>query len=515
MRCTPSSAHSAPSRRLPAFAVARNRHALPSRGEGTATNPHWERLSALDAAFLEVEDESCPMHVGAVAVFEAGPLARPDGGVDIERIHALVEGLLVPRYRQRIARIPLTGHPVWVDDARFNLHYHLRHVSLPAPGDERLLKRLAGHVMSLPLDRSKPLWELWVVEGLAGGRFAIVTKTHHCMIDGVGSADLMVATMRARPTGAGPKPKRWRPRPAPSARELLLGELRRTAGGGLSALGAAGRAARRPLATLRAAGDALLGVREALGASLHQASPTPLNVPIGPHRRFDWLRFDLSEVKRVKNALGGTVNDVVLATVAGALRRFLRARGENVAELDFRAMLPVNIRTRDQAGAFGNRVTMMAAELPLAERDPRRRLRRVIESTRELKASRQARGVELLEEVSELGLTTLFAQFARLTAFTRPFNVVVTNVPGPQFTAYLLDAPLVAAYPLVPLYRNQALGIALFSYDGGLFWGLNADWDAVPDLHDLVGALASEFDALRAAAAEAAGVAGPPDPGPA
>jgi hypothetical protein len=157
----------------------------------------------------------------------------------------------------------------------------------------------------------------------------------------------------------------------------------------------------------------------------------------------------------------------------------------------------------------------MAAELPLAERDPRRRLRRVIESTRELKASRQARGVELLEEVSELGLTTLFAQFARLTAFTRPFNVVVTNVPGPQFTAYLLDAPLVAAYPLVPLYRNQALGIALFSYDGGLFWGLNADWDAVPDLHDLVGALASEFDALRAAAAEAAGVAGPPDPGPA
>jgi WS/DGAT/MGAT family acyltransferase len=442
------------------------------------------------------------MHVGAVAIFEAGPLARPEGGIDIERIHGLVEALLVPRYRQRIARIPVTGHPVWVDDPRFNLHYHLRHVSLPAPGDERLLKRLAGHVMSLPLDRSKPLWELWVVEGLEGDRFAIITKTHHCMIDGVGSADLMVATMRTQPTGSRPKAKRWRARPAPSGRELLLGELRRGVGGGLAALGAAGRAVTRPLDTLRSVGDALRGVGQAFGASLHQASPTPLNLPIGPHRRFDWLRFDLAEVKRVKNRLGGTVNDVVLATVAGALRRFLKARGENVTELDFRAMLPVNIRTQDQTGAFGNRVTMMAAELPVAERDPRRRLRRVIETTRELKASRQARGVELLEEVSELGLTTLFAQFARLTAFTRPFNVIVTNVPGPQFRTWLLEAPLVAAYPLVPLYRNQALGIALFSYDGGLFWGLNADWDALPDLHELVDALAAEFDALRAAATE-------------
>jgi WS/DGAT/MGAT family acyltransferase len=461
------------------------------------TRSHYERLSALDASFLAIEDENVPMHVGAVAVFEAGPLARPEGGIDIERIRTLVESMLVPRYRQRIARVPVTGHPVWVDDPRFNLHYHLRHTSLPAPGDERLLKRLAGHVMSLPLDRTKPLWELWIVEGLSGGRFAIITKTHHCMIDGVGTAELMAASMATRPDAAPPRRRRWRPRPAPGPADLVLGELRRTLGGGAAALRAAPQGLLRPRKSARSIGAALGGVAEALAAGLHSASPTPLNVAIGPHRRFDWLRFRLDDVKEVKKRLGGTVNDVVLATASGALRRFLRARGEDVERLDFRAMLPVNLRTEREAGVFGNRVAMLAARLPLGERDPRKRLERVIETTRELKASRQARGIEVMEEISDLGLTSLFVQFARLTALTRPFNVVITNVPGPQLQAYLLGAPLCEAYPLVPLYRNQALGIALFSYTGNLFWGLNADWDALPDLHDLVEALAIEFEALR------------------
>jgi len=202
-------------------------------------------------------------------------------------------------------------------------------------------------------------------------------------------------------------------------------------------------------------------------------------------------------VKEVKNKLGGTVNDVVLATTSGALRRFLRRRGEDVARLDFRAMIPVNIRAKSEAGAFGNRVATVAARLPLDERDPRKRLERVIETTRELKSSKQAQGVQILEETSELGLRTIFVQFARLASLIRPFNVVVTNIPGPQFQVYLLGAPLLEVYPLVPLYRNQALGIALFSYNGSLFWGLNADWDAVPDLHDLVENLAAEFGALR------------------
>jgi WS/DGAT/MGAT family acyltransferase len=375
-------------------------------------------------------------------------------------------------------------------------------VSLPAPGDERLLKRLAGHVVSLPLDHHKPLWELWVVEGVAGDRFAIITKVHHCMLDGVGTADLMISSMSATADATPPAERRWLPRPAPGAVGLLAGELQRSLGTAFDAVRAARDVAAHPLQTVQSLRDGLSGVTQALAASFHQSSPTPLNVEIGPHRRFDWLRFELDHVKEVKNRLGGTVNDVVLAVASGALRSFLLARGEDVDQLDFRAMIPVNLRARNESGGFGNRVTLMAAPLPIGERSPRERLARVIATTRELKASRLARGVEILEEVSELGLTTLFAQLARLTARSRPFNVVITNVPGPQIQAYLLGASLLDAYPLVPLYRNQALGIALFSYHGGLFWGLNADWDAVPDLHDLVEALATDFEELRKAASE-------------
>jgi WS/DGAT/MGAT family acyltransferase len=460
---------------------------------------HYERLSATDAAFLAVEDENCQMHVGAVAIFEPGPLTRPDGSFDIDRFRSFVESVIEPRYRQRIERIPITGDPVWVDDPRFNLQYHVRHMSLPRPGDDRLLKRLAGHVMSLPLDHRKPLWELWVVEGLAEGRFAVITKAHHCMVDGVGGSDLMTASMRIEPDTTVHEARRWIPRPAPGGARLVLDELGRRAGLGLGAADSIRKAVLHPLDSLASLRDSLDGIGEALAASTHRSSPTPLNGDIGPHRRFDWLRYDLADVKDVKNRLGGTVNDVVLANVSGALRHFLARRGESVADLDFRAMVPVNLRTRGERGGFGNRVSTLAAPLPLDEPDPRVRLERIVETTRELKESRQAKGVELIEEVSEWGLTGLFTQLARLAALSRPFNVVVTNVPGPQFEVYLLGSPMRAAYPLVPLYRYQALGIALFSYDGGLFWGLNADWDTLPDLHDLVDSLRIDFEALRKA----------------
>jgi WS/DGAT/MGAT family acyltransferase len=470
---------------------------------------HYERLSALDAAFLEVEDENAPLHVGAVAVFGPGPLAPKGGGFDIDRFRRFVESVLEPRYRQRIERIPLTGDPIWVDDPRFNLHYHIRHLSLPRPGDERLLKRLAGHVMSLPLDHRRPLWELWVVEGLQQEGFAILTKAHHCMIDGVGSADLLTASMQLAPDATVREPKPWLPRAAPGPLELALGELSRRVGQGASALAALRAAALHPLQTAAGLRDVAGGLGEAFGASLHRTSPTPLNGPIGPHRRFDWLRYELADVKEVKNRLGGTVNDVVLANVAGALRHFLHRRGEDVAQLDFRAMVPVNVRRQEEVGRFGNRVSTLAAPLPLGEPDPRRRLARIVETTSALKSSHQAEGMETIEEISEWGLTRLFTQLSRFAALSRPFNVVVTNVPGPQLQAYLLGCPLRAAYPMVPLYKNQALGIALFSYDGGLFWGLNADWDALPDLHDLAEALRKDFEALRKSAADEARVSAP------
>ena len=467
---------------------------------------HYERLSALDATFLAVEDDNAHMHVGAVALFDAAPLTGADGYIDMDRIRRVVEVGLhrVPRYQQRLSTIPLFGYPVWIDDEHFNLNYHLRHVRLPQPGSERLLKRLAGRVMSQQLDRGKPLWELWVVEGVEGNRVALITKAHHCMIDGVGSVELTGALMRMTPELERQMndPPRWLPRPAPTPLQLVMGELGRRANEPLAALGAVRQAIVDPRGTLNALSEAVLGVGEAIGAGLQPASPTPLNTDIGPHRRFDWLDMSLAAVKDVKTRLGGTLNDVVLATVSGALGRFLHARGLQVEHLDFRAMIPVNVRSQADRESMGNRITMMVARLPLEERDPRLRLQRVSQTTRELKGSRQALGVQTLEEVSDWTLTTLFSAFVRLSTMSRPYNVVVTNVPGPQVPTYFLSAPTQAVYPLVPLNRGQALGIALFSYNGTLFWGFNADWDVVPDLHELVEAVKKEFESLCSAAAQ-------------
>jgi diacylglycerol O-acyltransferase len=461
---------------------------------------HYDRLSALDASFLALEDASVHMHVGAVGIFEAGPVSRPGGGLDLERIRSFAEPALRQnqRFRQRLERIPLFEHPVWVDDPRFNLDYHLRHTSLPEPGDARQLKRLAGRILSQKLDRGKPLWELWFVEGLEGDRFALISKIHHCMIDGISGADLLAAFMRLEPeSGEGAVPLRWLPRPAPSRGRLLADELRRRASLPGRILGAGLDGLRRPAEASESATHALGSLGEALGAALGSASPTPLNDPIGPYRRFDWTRFDLDAVKEVKKRLGGTVNDVVLATVTGAVRGFLEQRGVRTGELDFRALLPVSIRSDSQRGSLGNRVAFLLARLPLDEGDPRRRLERVVETTQKLKSSGEVRGGELLERVSEWTIVNLIALASKLASRTRSFNMVVTNVPGPQQPVYLLEARMLELYPLVPLYRNQALGIALFSYDGGLYWGFNADWEAVPDLHDVVEAVQVEFETLR------------------
>jgi WS/DGAT/MGAT family acyltransferase len=466
---------------------------------------HFERLTALDESFLDLEDHDTHMHIGAVSIFDPGELTTAAGGVDFARLFRLVESRLhrIPRYLQRVVQTPLFGHPVWVDDTHFNLNYHLRHTRLPAPGDERMLKRLAGRLMSQELDRSKPLWEMWVVEGLQGGRFAVITKVHHCMIDGIGSVELAGSVMRVTPDPdphEDEPPPRWMPRSTPSPVELLFADLayRATAPLQLARLAAGFLSA--PRDAWRGTVEGLRGIGEVLAAGLSPASPTPLNVPTGPHRRFDWTATDLGAVRKIKESLGGTVNDVVLAVLSGALRRFLSRRGEDVDHLDFRAMLPVNVRTDATRRQMGNRVAMIRACLPLDERDPRRRLERVIAETTQSKHSHQASGIQVIEEISDRTFSSLFVDFARLTAYSRPYNLIVTNVPGPQFPLYLLGSRLVACHPLVPLFRNQALGVALFSYDGTIFWGFNADWDALPDLHDLVAAVDREFVALCEAA---------------
>jgi diacylglycerol O-acyltransferase len=469
----------------------------------SAVPTHYERLTALDASFLEIEDAATHMHVAAALLFEPGPLATPDGGLDIERIRAHVESCLqhIPRYRQRLEYIPYEQHPVWVDDARFNLFYHVRHTSLPRPGSERQLKRLYGRILSQKLDATKPMWEIWVVEGVEGGRFAVIAKVHHCMVDGIAGVDLLTVLLSPSPDETVGTVAAWTPRPAPTSRELVAGELWRRAAMPLGVARAATRAIVAPRHALTSAYDTAVGLASVVGETSTSASETPLNpVHIGPHRRFDWTRMDLEAVKEVKARFGGTVNDVVLATVAGALRRFLPTLGVDVASLDFRAFVPVSVRPQAERGRLGNKVAQMIARLPVDEASPRRRLERVSAVMTELKQSHQIEASEVIEELGDWAGGGLLTQIIRLGTQRRLFNVVVTNVPGPPVALYLLGARLVAPFPAVPLYSNQALGIALFSYDGGLFWGVNADWDAVPALHELVAALDAELADLVAAA---------------
>jgi len=463
----------------------------------------YDRLSPQDKAFLDLETPSLHQHIAATTLFEAGPLRRADGGIDIERIRERVAARLhrLPRYRQRLAWIPVEGHPVWVDDAHFQVAYHVRHTALPRPGDERQLKRLSGRILSQPLDRARPLWEFWVVEGLDGGeRFAVVQKVHHCMIDGVSGVDLMALLMSPTPDDEVEAPPPFEPRPVPSSFELVASEIGRRASAWLGAMGRAPEALRAPGELLQRVREDVEAVAETLGASLRSASDTPLNQPLGPHRRFDWLDMDLAEIKSVRKGLGGTVNDVVLATVAGALRRFLALRRVDTDGLRIRANVPVSLRARDERGTLGNRIALLMAELPVSEPDPVERLARVRETMQRLKDSKQAMGAEVLAAVSEWTSATLLSLAVRMAALGRPYNLVVTNVPGPQIPLYLLGARMQTCYPVVNLQPAQGVGVALFSYAGSLFWGFTADWELVPDLHELVRAVQASFAELERAA---------------
>lgn len=459
---------------------------------------NYERLSALDNSFLVLEGANTPMHVGSTAVFDAAPLLGRGGGVDFERFarHVASRLHLIPRYRQKLAYVPLEGRAVWVDDKSFNLHYHLRHTSLPKPGDEHQLKRLCARIMSQALDRGKPLWETWIVEGLQGGRMAMISKVHHCMVDGVSGVDLLSVLMSpiAEPPEDESAPS-WTPRPVPTPAVLLRDELvaRVTAPANLLA-----RALRNPSDVFTDIRDGVSAISESVGSGARIASATPFNQPIGPHRQFDWLSMEMSALQEIRHRLGGSFNDVVLAIVAGAVRRFLLRRKLGVADLTFRVFVPVSTRTSAQRGAMGNRVAGWIVDLPIDEPDARRRLERVSETTAHLKESQAAHGTEILTEVLEWTGATLLGLAIRLASQASPFNLVVTNVPGPPTALYLLGARMLEVYPLVPLFMGQALGIALFSNAGKLFWGFNADWDALPDLNHLVAAVDASFAELQA-----------------
>jgi WS/DGAT/MGAT family acyltransferase len=478
----------------------------------------WQRLGAQDASFLLFEHRATPMHVAAVALFEAAPLRTADGGVDAARLAKHVEGRLhdLPRYRQRLATHPLTGEPLWVDDGGFDLAYHLRHVALPRPGSVTALQELTGRLLSQPLDRSRPLWEMWIVEGVEGDRFALISKVHHCMVDGVAGSNLLTLLFSSRPDeGIRPAPA-WQPRSPPGALRLVVGELAQRAQGGAEWLRWLGGVAARPRPALEAAAQTGAAVAQALDAALRLPAATSLNRPIGPHRRVEWRALELDAVKQVKNALGGTVNDVVLAIVAGALHRFLGARAEWPVRVDQRVVIPVNMRPAGDATPTANHVSALFLSLPVAEPDPLRRHERIRRETERLKGSRAAQGIEALARLAdELAAPWLTRLGVRLATGLRPYNLIVTNVPGPRLPLYVLGARLVELYPHLPLFAHQGLGVAVLSYDGRLGFGLIADREVVPDLARLADAIPAAFAELTDAVAvgtlvaESAGTATP------
>ncbi len=459
----------------------------------------YDRLTALDHSFLLLEKDEAYMHVASTMIFEAGGLRTANGGVDAEGIKRFVAAQLhlIPRYRQRLAWVPIENHPVWVDDDRFNLDYHVRHTSLPKPGSEEQLKRLSARIMQQHLDRSRPLWEMWIVEGLEGDRFAMISKVHHCMIDGVSGVDLLKILMRLTPDTSIPEAPRYMPRPTPGGLELLGQEIFRRASLPFETLRDIRRFAREADDARREVSVRFRAIADTLGASMRRASTTPLNRPIGPHRRFDWLTMDLAEIKSMRRALGGTLNDLVLTVVTGAVRRFLELRQVNLDEIDFRVMTPVSVRSDSERGTLGNRVSAWVVALPVSERDPRKQLEQISARTAELKGSKRAVAAEILTQAAEYTPSTLLSLGARNITRLLPFNMVVTNVPGPQIPMYCLGARMQEAYPHVPLLDNLGLGIALMSYDGRLCWGFNADYDLVPDLSAFVTAIQESFDELR------------------
>jgi WS/DGAT/MGAT family acyltransferase len=462
---------------------------------------HGDRLSATDASFLAQERANSHMHVGAVLIFEGPAPAYDDFLTHIRsRLHR------VPRYRQKLAFPPIeTGRPVWIDDPSFNLAYHVRHTALPAPGSEEQLRALAARIHSQRLDRAKPLWETWLVQGLEGNRFALISKTHHALVDGIAGVDLMTVLFDATPVPQQlpHEGEPWVPAPEPSALQLAARGVRGLARLPIDAAERALSAATHPGDALEQLRESLEGIGEVAWAALNPAPATPLNVAIGPHRRLAFVRNDLADFKRVKDALGGTVNDVVLAVVAGGLRAWLRDRGVRTEGLELRALVPVSIRTDDQRDHMGNRIVAMRGPLPVYVEDPVARLRVVRQSMDGLKESKQAVGAEVITGLEALAPPTILAQASRLQFSTRLFNLLVTNVPGPQFPLYVLGRELLDLFPVAFLPENQALAVAIMSYNGSLDFGLLGDYDAVPDLEELGQDLQESLAELVAAAGPA------------
>jgi len=434
-----------------------------------------ERLTGLDTSFLHLERSGAHMHVASTSIFTGQAPTHEEFRDHIaSRLH------LVPRFRQKLRFVPLDqGRPVWVDDPHLNLDYHVRQTALPAPGSDEQLRNLAARIFSQQLDRSKPLWELWLVEGLTGDRFAIIGKSHHALVDGVSGVDIttVLFDLDAEPAGTPDKAPPWLAHPEPTDVQLLTEAWRERLTSPKEIYRGFRHALRGPRQVLQGVGATSKMVTAGMAAP-----NSVFNVEIGPHRRFQMTQTSLADLKRVKDAHGGTVNDVILSIVAGGIGKYLRARGHDTAGLELRAMVPVSVRADEEHGALGNRISAMMAPLPVWCEDPVERLRLMTGEMGDLKSSGQAVGAEILTKLTDFAPSTIASQAARLQPAQRFFNLVVTNVPGPQFPLYVLGRKMESIFPMVPLARRQALCVGIMSYNGQVNFGLIGDYDAMADL---------------------------------
>jgi diacylglycerol O-acyltransferase len=464
-----------------------------------------DRLSSLDASFLYLEEASTPMHVGSVMVCEP-----PDDGFDYDRLVSLISQRIafVPRYRQRIREVPgRLANPVWVDDENFDMSYHVRRSALPRPGSDEQLQELVARVQSRPLDRHRPLWEVYLVEGLAHGRFALITKSHQALVDGITVVDIAHVIVEGDPGAGAPVVDTWRPASEPSGAALLADALF--------------DAVRRPsqvvenvrggIADVRAVGSRVLSMAGDVAATVARASArpapsSPLNAHVGEARRYVMVGTDLDDYKKVRARLTRgnyaedvTINDVVLATITGAFRSWLLTRGESVTPAStVRAMVPVSVYDDEPRSPLGNRLRACFVNLPVGEPGASMRLHQIAFAMRQQIEGGQAVGAESLAGLAGFAPPTLHSLGARLgSAMSRRiFNVVITNVPGPQHPLYAGEARMLSTYPVIPLARGQALAIGLTSYDGGVYYGLNADRDAMPDADVLGQSIVDSLDEL-------------------
>jgi diacylglycerol O-acyltransferase len=460
-----------------------------------------QRLGPQDASFLYLETPTVHQHVGGLAILD--PSTAPGGRLTLEDLVRVISSRLhlAPRFRQKVVFPPLaTARPVWIDDANFDLGFHMRRAALPTPGSRRELVDYVQRVISRPLDRTKPMWELYLIEGMQDGLAAILTKVHHAMVDGMSAIDLASAIYDFSPEPQILTPQAWTPEPEPSRVDLLREAVRDQVTHPTQALlDLAQRTMDTPSRVARQVGSVLGGLRDMVGRGI-LAPPSPFNRKPGPNRRFAMVEEPVQTFKDVKRSLGGTVNDVVLAVVAGGLNRLLRSRREPTRGRSLRAMVPVSVRTRDQRSAMGNRVSSIFVDLPVGPMGAKRRLATIRELTRHLKDSNSAVGAEFLMNIGTWAPPTIHAMAARAASRTRVINLVVSNVPGPQSPMYIAGAKLLAQYPIMPIAESMGLSIAVTSLAGTMAFGITADWDTLPDIEFLANAIDESLAELRKAA---------------